>query len=137
MILSHFKKEQLSNLFHIGGKVPPWEPLSGNSGVLATETDSILDVELTKLVGRMGVTKISVEDYGELKKNRPLPPSVRRFNQDSIKVIKPFSNKAPQASSTLSSAAAAPAPSVAPRDAAVSTDYAPRLGKLKEVPTAA
>lgn len=134
--MSYFKKEQLSNSFFLNGKPVPWEPLSGNSGVLSTETGSELDIELTKLTGRLGITKISQEEYVLLKKNRPLPPSVKRFRPGAVQVIKPLGNKAPPASPMPSVEAAAPAPSVAPREA-VTKDYVPRLGKLKEVPVAA
>ena len=131
--MSHFKKEQLSNSFYLNGQPVPWEQLSGNSGVLATETDSPLDVELTKLIGRLGVTKISQEDYELLKKNRPAPPFVRRLKPGAVQVITPRGNKAPP---TPSSVEAAPAPSAAPRETAAA-DYAPRLGKLKNLPVAA
>ena len=137
MSQSYFLKEQLSNSFLLDGRPVPWEPLSGNAGVLSTETDSALDVGLTKLVGRLGVIKITLEDYESKKKLRPLPLSVKRFKPGAIQAIRPRGNQAPPASPMPSSEAAAPAPSVAPRDAAVAKDYAPRLGKLKEVPVAA
>lgn len=84
-IVKHYKKEVLSNKLYIRatGAPAPFEPVGGDTGVLATDnpvyTDE-LDQAAAKGVG--GVVVIDQATYEDLKKKSSAKTSLKRLAQD-------------------------------------------------------
>ena len=134
--MANFFKELLSNRFNVNGAPVPWVPLSGNAGYLTVPDGSPLDLELTKLVGKLGVSKISDADLEEKKTRRKyVEPKLNRFGRSSVKPIPQIKVRkddlfSPDAKAEAAPVAA-PAKHEAPPTPAPST---PKLGKLKPAP---
>lgn len=130
--MPHYWKEQISNQLFVNGKSPSWTQLSGNAGYLTVEAGSELDVALSKIVGKMGVTKLTDEELSKKKQSRLLAPSpLNRFGKKWLAVAgkKPKTDSTPKAE--LLFPPSAPAASV---EADVpKAPAAPKLGKLKPV----
>lgn len=127
MAIQYFFKELISNEITIDGNKVPWEPLSGDSGVLQVDGDSDLAKALTSIVGTLGVrTLSSVAEYEVLKKKRDPINSPKRNDSPFSVVGSPQRPRvaAPEAVAAQAVAKADPAPVAS----------APRLGKLKMIP---
>ena len=83
--MKFFKKSQVGNaVYDSEGNHAPFEPLSGEAGVIALQDDSPWVAILTKVAGSMGVSVIDAERYEDLKKKRPLTayePRLQRLNK--------------------------------------------------------
>lgn len=84
--LVYFQKEILGNAFIVQGKPVPFEPLDGNRGVIALNpaTDATTIEALNKSAGRMGIIKISAQEYEDLKKNHPFNPSQPQYHRGNM-----------------------------------------------------
>jgi len=132
--MANYWKEQLTNRFNINGAPVPWVPMSGNAGYITVQDGSPMDQELGKVVGKLGVTKISEEELAEKKISRKLVPSrSSRFGKgfsNPVRVVPRqddlFKNLAKAAPAAEEPAKPEPAK---PSDQPVAS--APKLGKIK------
>lgn len=134
--MANFWKEQLSNRFNVVGAPVPWVQLSGNAGYITVPDGSTLDVELSKIIGKLGVTKISDADLAEKKNSRKLTePTLNRFWKSSIKPIPPIKARKDDLFSPLDKAEVAPvAVPTKPEEPSIPAPVTPKLGKLKPAP---
>lgn len=95
----YFKKELISRRFIVAGAPVPFEALSGNSGVIAldSENDSALVAALTEAANnqRGGIVSISHQEYDDLKKSRPLT-KLRRVSdrrEETLRTIQSVPSK--------------------------------------------
>ena len=130
--MANFFKEQLSNRFNVNGAPVPWVPLAGNSGYLTVPDGSPLDTELSKVVGKLGVTKISDDELDQKKRTRPFVESkLNRFGKSSVKPIPQFKARKDDLFSPAAKVEAAPAAVPAKPEPATPAPSTPKLGKLK------
>lgn len=149
MPIHYFKKEQVSNpITGLGGVSVPFEPLPGNTGVLKLDDENALDQvlaeKLGKIVGRMGVVRISKEEFDDLKKKRlstnfvsrspQFAPLIRVLSQSLPQKPKSASPAVEDASPQPEPEASAPAPvaSVAASDEPRPV-FTPRKGKAPKI----
>lgn len=88
MSKSYFYKELLSNGAIVGGRVVPFEPLSGNRGVIVVDSDTQVDLltglELFANEHRGGIVKISEEEYTQKKTQFPPLPNSAASSRKSV-----------------------------------------------------
>jgi len=134
--MANFFKELLSNRFNVNGAPVPWVPLSGNAGYLTVPDGSALDIELSKLVGKLGVSKISDAELEEKKTTRKyVEPKLNRFGKSSVKPIPQIKARKDDLFKPDAKAEAAPAAAPAkPEAPPIPAPSTPKLGKLKPAP---
>ena len=134
--MANFFKELLSNRFNVNGAPVPWVPLSGNAGYLTVPDGSPLDIELSKLVGKLGVSKISDAELEEKKTTRKyVEPKLNRFGKSSVKPIPQIKARKDDLFSPVDKAEAAPVAAPAkPEAPPIPAPSTPKLGKLKPAP---
>lgn len=134
--MANFFKELLSNRFNVNGAPVPWVPLSGNAGYLTVPDGSPLDIELSKLVGKLGVSKISDAELEEKKTTRKyVEPKLNRFGKSSVKPIPQIKARKDDLFKPVDKAEAAPAAAPAkPEAPPIPAPSTPKLGKLKPAP---
>lgn len=134
--MANFWKEQLSNRFNVNGAPVPWVQMSGNAGYLTVPDGSPLDIELSKIVGKLGVTKISDADLAEKKISRKfVEPKLNRFGKSSVKPIPQIKARKDDLFKPVDKAEAAPAAAPAkPEAPPIPAPSTPKLGKLKPAP---
>lgn len=134
--MANFFKELLSNRFNVNGAPVPWVPLSGNAGYLTVPDGSPLDIELSKLVGKLGVSKISDAELEEKKTTRKyVEPKLNRFGKSSVKPIPQIKARKDDLFKPDDKAEAAPVAAPAkPEAPPIPAPSTPKLGKLKPAP---
>lgn len=95
MPIQHYRKELVSNAFFSKpGQRVNFETLAGNTGVIAVDSESQPEIfaalEAAANAHRLGVVRISGEDYETLKKKKALRVSALNSKPDKLRVFKAF-----------------------------------------------
>lgn len=111
---SFWKKELLSNAVIVNGAPVPWEPLSGNSGLLVLDAEKdaqlIEGLEALRAKGKGGVVKISEEQYEAEKKSRPYSASSLRGSKEKLRSLPSDTVRQPKPVAVAEPAATPPMP---------------------------
>ena len=131
MAKTYFFKEILGSGLSVQGSRVPFEPLAGNQGVIALDTDTTEGKSFAKglkeVEGRFGIVEISEVDYNEKKNRHPYDPSVAQSlrQKEMLQVFRSPGQRPPKQPNPSVGAAAVETPKPNALELAASMPSAP------------